>query len=156
MISVKIYRPEPYTSAGSYILAEIGNRVVKLAQEHGESVTPFVSMISRLWGLDPAVLALAALDGKGNVKGHALALLHEEAAYLWQPRVDEPTEGDTIGEFVTLAEEWLKVYNSAVVKEGLGVAIPGLTMLARRADPKWAKKYNFTTKHYEMFRPLGG
>ncbi len=156
MISVKIFRPDPDTEAGSLILAQIASRVYRLAKEHDDDLVPLRRLIGRLWECDPGALALAALDAKGNVKGHVLASLEGDAAYVLQPRVDEPTEGDTIAEFVSLAEEWLTVYNSAVEKNQLALPIPGLTLLARRADPKWAKKFNFTTKYYVMFRPLGG
>lgn len=154
MLTVKIYKPEPYTEAGSFILAQIANRVIELAQQHEEPLPPLFDVLARLWKLDPGVLALAALDDKGGIKGHALAVVEGDAAYLLQPRVDEPTEGDTIGEFIALAESWLKVYNSAVLESGLGAPIPRLTLLARRSDPKWAKKYGFETKKYIMEKEL--
>lgn len=154
MISVKIYKPEPYTEAGGFILANIANRLVDIATQHSESLNSVTGIISRLWALDPGVLALAALDNQGHIKGHAIGIIEGDTAYLLQPRVDEPTEGDTIGEFVALAEDWLKVYNSAVLGPGMGIVIPGLTLLARRADPKWMKKYNFSTVKYVMFKPL--
>ena len=152
MISVKIVSPKPYTKAGSFILAEVGNRLILNAQEHGESLTPLYGILSRAWNKDPGVLILAALSDKGLVKGHAVIAAADQAVYLLQPRIDEPTENDTIGEFIALAESWLKVYNLQVLgQEG---AIPRLTLLARRADPKWAKKYGFFTKHYVMEKEL--
>ena len=152
MISVKIVSPKPYTKAGSFILAEVGNRIVDNAEEHGEDVSPLHQIIARAWVLDPGVLILAALSDKGLVKGHAVAAISETKAYILQPRVDEPTENDTIGEFIALAESWLKLYNLQVL--GQEDAIPRLTLLARRADPKWAKKYGFFTKHYVMEKEL--
>lgn len=154
MLAVKIYKPQPYTGAGSFILAQVANRVIELAEQHGEPLQPLYDVLSRIWKLDPGVLVLAALDKLGHIKGHALAVIEGESAYLLQPRVDEPTEGDTIGEFIALAESWLKVYNSAVLESGLGPPIPLLTLLARRADPKWAKKYGFETKKYVMEKEL--
>ena len=152
MISVKIVSPKPYTQAGSFILAEVGNRIVDNAEEHGEDVMPLYGIISRAWNKDPGVLILAALSDKGLVKGHAVVAAVDQSVYLLQPRVDEPTENDTIGEFITLAESWLKLYNLQVLgEEG---AIPRLTLLARRADPKWAKKYGFLTKQYVMQKEL--
>ncbi len=152
MISVKIVSPKPYTKAGSFILAEVANRVVDNAEEHGEDLSPLHQIIARAWVLDPGVLILAALSDKGLVKGHAVAGISDSKAYVLQPRVDEPTENDTIGEFIALAESWLKLYNLQVLgDEG---AIPRLTLLARRADPKWAKKYGFFTKQYVMEKEL--
>ena len=152
MISVKIVVPKPYTLAGGFILAMVGFRLVDNAHEHGEDLLPLHQIIARAWVQDPGVLILAALDDKGLVKGHAAAAVSESKAYLLQPRVDEPTENDTIGEFIARAEDWLKLYNL----QGLGKedAIPRLTLLARRADPKWAKKYGFLTKHYVMEKEL--
>ena len=152
MISVKIVSPKPYTKAGSFILAEVANRIVDNAEEHGEDVSPLHQIIARAWVLDPGVLILAALSDKGLVKGHAVAGISDSKAYVLQPRVDEPTESDTIGEFIALAESWLKLYNLQVL--GGEGAIPRLTLLARRADPKWAKKYGFFTKHYVMEKEL--
>ncbi len=152
MISVKIVSPKPYTKAGSFILAEVANRIVDNAEEHGEDLSPLHQIIGRAWVKDPGVLILAALSNKGLVRGHALAAVSEIKAYLLQPRVDEPTESDTIGEFIALAESWLKLYNLQVLGEE-GV-IPRLTLLARRADPKWAKKYGFLTKQYVMEKEL--
>lgn len=152
MISVKIVSPKPYTKAGSFILAEVANRIVDNAEEHGEDVSPLHQIIARAWVLDPGVLILAALSGKGLVKGHAVAAVSKTKARILQPRVDEPTESDTIGDFIALAESWLKVYNLQVL--GQEDAIPRLTLLARRADPKWAKKYGFFTKHYVMEKEL--
>ncbi len=152
MISVKIVSPKPYTKAGSFILAEVANRIVDNAEEHGEDLSPLHQTIGRAWVLDPGVLILAALSDKGLVKGHAVAGVSNGKAYVLQPRVDEPTENDTIGEFIALAESWLKLYNLQVLgDEG---AIPRLTLLARRADPKWAKKYGFFTKQYVMEKEL--
>ncbi len=152
MISVKIVSPKPYTKAGSFILAEVANRIVHNAEEHGEDLEPLYQIIGRAWVKDPGVLVLAALSDKGLVKGHAVAAISETKAYILQPRVDEPTESDTIGEFITLAESWLKLYNLQVLGEE-GV-IPRLTLLARRADPKWAKRYGFLTKQYVMEKEL--
>ncbi len=152
MISVKIVSPKPYTKAGSFILAEVANRIVDNAEEHGEDVTPLHQIIARAWVLDPGVLVLAALSDKGLVKGHVIAGISDSKAYVLQPRVDEPTESDTIGEFIALAESWLKLYNLQVLEQEN--AIPRLTLLARRADPKWAKKYEFFTKHYVMEKEL--
>ncbi len=152
MISVKIVSPKPYTMAGDLILAVVGGRIVDNAQEHGEDVSPLHQIIARAWVLDPRVLILAALSDKGLVKGHAVAAISDSKAYVLQPRVDEPTENDTIGEFIALAESWLKLYNLQVL--GQEDAIPRLTLLARRADPKWAKKYGFFTKQYVMEKEL--
>ncbi len=152
MISVKIVSPKPYTQAGSFILAEVGNRIVDNAEEHGEDVMPLYGIISRAWSKDPGVLILAALSDKGLVKGHAVVAAVDQSVYLLQPRVDEPTESDTIGEFIALAESWLKLYNLQVL--GQKDAIPRLTLLARRADPKWAKRYGFFTKQYIMEKEL--
>ena len=152
MISVKIVVPKPYTLAGGFLLAMVGLRLVDNANEHGEDLSPLHQIIARAWIKDPGVLILAALDDKGLVKGHAAAAVSESKAYLLQPRVDELTENDTIGEFIALVEDWLKLYNLQVL--GKEDAIPRLTLLARRADPKWAKKYGFFTKHYEMEKEL--
>ena len=152
MISVKIVSPKPYTKAGSFILAEVANRIVDNAEEHGEDLTPLYGIIARAWHKEPSVLILAALSDKGLVKGHAIVSATDLAAYLLQPRVDEPTENDTIGDFIALAESWLKLYNLQVLGEE-GV-IPRLTLLARRADPKWAKRYGFLTKQYVMEKEL--
>ena len=152
MISVKIVSPEPYTKAGSFILAEVGNRLILNAKDHEEDLAPLYQILGRAWIKDPGVLILAALSDKGLVKGHAAAAISDTKAYILQPRVDEPTENDTIGEFIALAESWLKLYNLQVLgEEG---AIPRLTLLARRADPKWAKKYRFFTKQYVMEKEL--
>ena len=137
---------------GSFILAEVANRVIDNAKEHGEDLSPLHQILARAWIKDPGVLILAALSNMGLVKGHAFAAVSDDKAYLLQPRVDEPTENDTIGEFIALAESWLKVYNLQVLgQEG---AIPRLTLLARRADPKWAKRYGFFTKQYIMEKEL--
>jgi len=152
MISVKIVSPKPYTQAGSFILAEVANRVIDNAGEHGEDLSPLHQIIARAWVLDPGVLILAALSNKGLVKGHVVAGISDSKAYVLQPRVDEPTENDTIGEFIALAESWLKLYNLQVL--GAEDVIPRLTLLARRADPKWAKRYGFFTKQYVMEKEL--
>ena len=152
MISVKIVSPKPYTKAGSFILAEVANRIIDNAEEHGEDLLPLYLTFARAWNKDPGVLILAALSDKGLVKGHAVVYSKDDKVFLVQPRVDEPTESDTIGEFIALAESWLKLYNLQVLGEE-GV-IPRLTLLARRADPKWAKKYGFFTKQYVMEKEL--
>jgi len=152
MISVKIYKVDPYTRAGGFIVAEIAQRLIKQAHEHGEPLDDILVLMSRIWAADPGVVFHAALDDKGVVKGYAIAAVESGSLFMFQPRVDEPTKGDTIGEFVALVEKWLKGYNSTVSELN---HIPGINLIARRADPKWAKKYGFTTTKYIMFKPLG-
>lgn len=121
----------------------------KLGDEQDFTIT---NIFSRLWRDDPTVLVLAVLeDDTGELVGYGVVSIEGNQAFLMQPRFDHPTDHDATGELLSIAETWVKDYNTAMGAE----LITKLTLVARRFDPKWAKKYGFETKRYLMEKKLG-
>lgn len=150
MISVKIIQVEPYHPQLGLLMPQIAQRLMtQLGDGPGVS-----ALMSRIWGQDGTVLALACLNEKGQLKGHAVAYIEDNRAVLLQPRIDESTDKDTTGDLIALVEQWITEYNEAIGQ--LGHHIKGITLLAKRSDPKWAKKYGFETVQYVMHRELKG
>ena len=158
MISLKIVRLDPYHPVLGLLVPQVAQRLLdntkQLGLEDEDSEATIHNTLSRLWSNDPTVLMLACIDSAGHVKGHAVASIEGNNAFLLQPRIDEPTDRDTIGDLIAIVDEWVKDYNKQVAE--LGRTIGGLTLIAKRSDPKWAKKYGFETKYYVMVRDLKG
>jgi len=156
MISVKILRVEPYHPQLGLLMPQIAQRLLdNVKQLGGAGDSGILNLMSRAWAGDPTVLVLACLTDKGQIKGHAISYIDGNQAFLLQPRIDEPTDKDTTGDLIALVEQWIAEYNEAIGIDNLG-HIQGITLLAKRADPKWAKKYGFETVLYQMHRKLKG
>ncbi len=153
MNELKIVRLDPYHPVLGLLVPQVAHRLLESVKQLDvdDSEDTIVHAMSRLWNKDPTVLVLACIDNGGHVKGHAVATIEAGNAFLLQPRIDEPTERDTIGDLIGIVEDWVKDYNKQV-----GTALHGLTLIAKRSDPKWAKKYGFETKYYVMVRELKG
>lgn len=152
MISVKILRVEPYHPQLGLLMPQIAQRLLDSTVVGDSGV---FNLMSRAWAGDPRILILACLNDKGQIKGHAVSYIDSDQAFLLQPRIDEPTDKDTTGDFIALVEQWIAEYNETIGKSALG-HIQGITLLAKRSDPKWAKKYGFETVLYQMHRKLKG
>lgn len=145
-IKVKILRIDPYHKINVLAIPEIvqkfGDALSQLGDDQGVVVTQF---FSRLFARDPGVLLLAAIDpDSGRVKGFTAAATSADGCLMLQPRLDEPTQNDAVKEMVDTVEEWA---------ESLGYT--ELTMIARRFDAKWNKKYDFEISRYIMVKKLG-
>lgn len=149
MVEPKIVIVDPYHPVLGMFTSQIALRLIEQA---GSTVTQ--GIMGRAWIQDPKVLMLAVLNEKHHIIGHAVATIDGDKAFLLQPRLDEPTTNDTTGELISLVDKWITEYNKKI--EGSEVAIDGITLVAKRSDPKWAKKYDFETVRYVMYRKLKG
>ena len=156
MITLKTVRLDPYHPVLGLLVPEVAQRLLFRSKELGteDSEETIYNVLSRLWQRDPTVLMLACVDSAGHVKGHAVASIEQSKAFLLQPRIDEPSDHDTIGELIGIVDNWVKEYNVSAM--GAHQPVSDLTLIARRSDPKWAKKYGFETKYYVMVRDLKG
>jgi len=154
--NLKIVQLDPYHPVLGLLVPEVAHRLVERSKELDteDSEETIYNVLSRLWQRDPTVLMLACVDSAGKVKGHAIATIEQSKAFLLQPRIDEPSDQDTIGELISVVDNWVKEYNRAIPQTVQPVS--DLTLIARRSDPKWAKKYGFETKYYVMVRDLKG
>lgn len=147
MIKTKVLRIDPYHKINVLTIPEIvqkfGDVLSQLGDDQGVVATQF---FSRLFAKDPGVLLLAAIDpDSGRVRGFTAAATSADGQCLMlQPRLDEPTQNDAVKEMVEAVEGWA---------ESLGYT--QLTMIARRVDSKWLKKYGFEVSRYIMTKELG-
>lgn len=144
---------DPYHPQLGALAHLVSQRLVEDTQKIGdEDDFTVTSLFSRLWALDPTVLVLAVLDSEsGELVGYSAASIEGNQAFMMQPRFEKPTENDATGELLTIAERWIKDYNTAMGAE----LITRLTLVTRRFDPKWEKKYGFETKRYILTKKLG-
>jgi len=155
MTSLQIIALDPYHPVLGLLVPQVAQRLLESAKQmsiEGDSEETVIAALARLWAKDPTVLMLACVDTEGHVKGHAVASIEGNSAFLLQPRIDEPTDNDMTGELIHVVEQWIKDYNASVGRE----VVSGVTLIAKRSDPKWAKKYDFETIRYFMFRKLKG
>lgn len=144
---------DPYHPQLGGLAHMVMQRLAQDAEKLGDNDDSVITGIySRLVLRDPTVLVLAALNSKtGQLVGYTAISIEGNRAYMLQPRFDQPTEHDATGEFLSIAQRWIKDYNSLVGAD----LISTLTLVARRFDAKWAKKYGFETKRYLMEKSLG-
>lgn len=148
MTKVSIIKVDPYHRVYVLAIPQIVQKFSEVLQQLGdENDTVAVQFFPRLWAKDKGVLLLAALDpATGLVKGFtAAATSLDGSCIMTQPRLDEPTENDAIGEMIAGVEAW-----------AASLGYKQLTMIARRADPKWTKQRGFTISRYVMTKDIGG
>jgi hypothetical protein len=146
MTKVTIVRVDPYSKTYGLIIPAIVQKFTDaLSQLGDEDNTVASSFFPRLFGRDQGVLLLAAVEGAtGSVKGFTAAATSADGQCLMlQPRLDEPTTNDAVAEMIELVEEW-----------AASLGFKQLTMVARRADPKWLKKHGFEISRYIMTKEL--
>ncbi len=147
MTTVKIIRVDPYNKVAVLTIPKIVQKFSAAALQLGDEENKISAMFfARLWGKDPGVLLLAAVDpATGDVKGFTGAAVSEDGLCLMlQPRLDEPTTNDAVKEMVEIVEDW-----------ALSLKFKKLTMISRRADPKWLKKHGFEISRYVAEKELG-
>lgn len=146
-INVKVVRVDPYHKVYVLAIPEIVQKFSDVLSQLGdEEGIVSAQFFSRLWAKDKGVLLLAAIDPEtGRVKGFTAAATSADGQCLMlQPRLDEPTQNDAVKEMVEAVEEWAQ-----------SLGFTQLTMIARRFDAKWNKKFNFEISRYVMVKELG-
>ncbi len=153
MISTRNIIIDPYHPQLGALAHMVAMRLARDAKRLGDEEDFSVyNVLSRLCAKDPTILMIASLDAiGGNLVGYCVASIENTQVFVLQPHFDEPVDGDATGEVLSIVENWAKRYN-----ESAGVElITRLTLVVRRYDPKWAKKYNFETRRYLLERKLG-
>lgn len=145
MNSVRVVQVSPYHKIYGLLTPILAQRLHEglssLGDETDYVLTNFMSM---LWAKNPGVLLLAAVDAQGQVKGYTAALRQNESEVLFiQPRLDEPTENDAVGEMIEWVERWAKEQGATHT-----------ALVARRLDSKWGKKYNYEVSRYVLVKVL--
>ena len=143
--TVKVVQVDPYHDVYGWLVHPLVKRLHSSLQALGDETDEvLVGFLTKLWGKDPSVLLLAAVDQVGEVKGHAAAMLQgPNQAMFIQPRLDVPTDNDAVSEMVEAIEAWAK---------DKGVA--QLNLVVYRLDPKWAKKYGFEVARYVLAKDV--
>lgn len=146
MTKVKVVRVDPYHKTYGLLVPEIVQKFMDtLAQFGDETGNVAMNVFPRLFAKDPGTLLLAAVDPSvGKVKGFTAAITTPDGmCVMLQPRLDESTENDAVAEMIEHVEDWAKAlgYNE-------------LTLISRRADPKWIKKHGFEVSRYIMTKSL--
>lgn len=144
METVRILQIEPYHKIYGLLIPQLAQRLMEgLAALGDDNVLP--QFMSRLWLRDPGVLLLAAIDSAGQIKGYTAAM-HQagsnEIVFL-QPRMDEPTENDAVAEMIDWIERWSNTFKAE-----------WLTLIARRVDAKWSKRFGFEVTRYILQREV--
>jgi len=142
MAALKVYRVDPRHP----VIGALVHAVTQKVNDNGD-FDGIWELVARMYRGDPGSLMLAALDSEGALQGYALASIEYPDVFLIQPRIDIPTDEDITGVFIGLVEKWVKGYNAA--NEGQP-PLEEISLIARRSDPKWAKKYGFRTVKYVM------
>ena len=145
MNHVRVLALDPYHKIYGMLVPILAQRLHEglssLGDETDYVLTNFMSM---LWAKNPGVLLLAAVDAQGQVKGYTAAIRQNESEVLFiQPRLDEPIEGDPVGEMIEQVETWAK-----------SIGATHVAMVARRLDAKWGKKYGFSVSRYILTKDL--
>lgn len=146
MTKVKIIKVDPYNKISVLTIPQIVQRFAEVMQQLGdEEGAVAANFFPRLWAKDPGVLLLAAVDpASGSVKGFTAAATSVDGqALMCQPRLDEPTENDAVKEMIDSVEDWAS-----------SLGFKQITMVARRADPKWIKKHGFEITRYVMTKEI--
>ena len=142
--TVRILQIDPYHKIYGMLVPILAQRLAESLEAVGDGTNEFLfQFMSQLWGKDPGVALVAAIDPQGNVKGHTAAQVQGTQAFFLQPRLDEPTENDAIGEMMEWVENWAK-----------GLKMTQLTLVARRLDAKWSKKYGLEVSRYILTKEL--
>ena len=149
MIAATVLVLNPYDSKLSVLTHLMIPRLTESFKQLGLGQADLAAFMSRLLKQDPSVLLIAVLGEGGKLIGHCGASIDDSQVYVLQPRLDEPTTTDTVGEMLSLVERWVKGYNQLG-----GHAELLLTLLTKRLDPKWAKKHNFVVKNYVLEREI--
>ena len=144
--SVRIIRVDPYHKQYGLLVPMVAQRLLESLQALGDEadiVGP--QFLARLWAKDPGVLLLAAVDQTGQIKGFAAAMFnpHTREFLLMQPRMDIPTENYSVGEMMQFVEDWAR-----------SLQVTTLTLVAKRIDQKWQKKYGFEVVRYILQKEL--
>lgn len=149
MITATVLALDPYDSKLGVLTHLMIPRLKESFEQLGMDQRNLTSLMSRLLKQDPSVLLIAVLGEGGKLIGHCGASIDEGTVFVLQPRLDEPTSTDTVGEMLSLVEQWVKGYNQLG-----GHADSWLTLLTKRLDSKWAKKHGFVVKNYVLEREI--
>jgi hypothetical protein len=146
MTKVTIVRVDPYHKVYVLTIPQIVQKFSEVLQQLGDDNDNVATQFfPRLWAKDPGVLLLAAIDpATCLVKGFTAAAVTDNTCTMTQPRLDEPTENDAVREMIEAVEVWAS-----------GLGFKQITLIARRADPKWLKKHGFEVTRYVMTKDIG-
>lgn len=147
-MSLTVIPIDPYHKVLGMLVPLLAQRLDEnlqtLGDESGVILSQFMSL---LWAKSPDVLLLAAIDAKGNIKGHVAATFQASdtgrQVFHTQPRQDEPAENDAIGEMLVEIEKWAKFHNAEE-----------LVLATRRFDAKWAKKHGYEISRYYLSKEV--
>lgn len=145
-MKLTITKIDPYHAILGMVIPELVKRLDESFQALGdESGVTLTGLMTRLWSRDPGILILAAVDEKGDIKGHAAAAqAPDKQIILVQPRQDEPAENDAVTEMLVEIERWAKELGAQQ-----------LTLVSRRYDSKWSKKHGFEIAQYVQTKEIG-
>ncbi len=150
MIAATVLALDPYDEKLSVLTHLMIPRLKESFKQLGLGQADLAAFMSRLLKQDPSVLLIAVLREGGKLIGHCGASIDDSQVYVLQPRLDEPTTTDTVGEMLSLVEQWVKSYNETM---GAKVVLK-LVLVTRRFDTKWTKKYGFGNPRYLMEKQL--
>lgn len=146
-MSVNIVRSiivDPYHEHYVYLLPGVIKRLkAMLEQMEEDSMTILPQFLARLVMRDRGVLLLAAVDQTGKDVGVAAASVDNGQVLILQPKLDVPSENDAVKEMMDAIESWAK-----------SQGVEQLTLVTRRFDPKWTKKFNFEVSRYILSKDL--
>lgn len=144
MTPVKVIKVDPWHKVYGYLFTEVLQKVAEsmhsIGDEDGATAAMFGSLVVKK---DPGAIMLAAVDPTGHVKGVAAACIFGGEATIIQPRLDVPTENDAVKEMMDILEDWAD-----------NAGFDRLTLITRRIDQKWTKKFGFEVSRYILQKEL--
>jgi len=140
---VSVVVVDPYHKVYGMLVPALIQRLLEAVEAFGDGSNTVVEFMTRLHAGDKGAILLAAVTPAGKVKGYAAAGTNGSEVIMIQPRLDEPTSNDAIAEMIERIEEWAK-----------SLGAKRITLISKRLDPKWQKKYDFDVARYVLTKEL--
>ncbi len=140
---VTIIAVDPYDPNLGVLAWQLIPRLIETVEAIGDDVATVKQFMGRLFAGDPNVVLVAAVTKSGVIKGFGAAQITNEMVIMIQPRLDEPTTNDAMAEMIQLIEDWAKSKDKTTI-----------SLIARRLDTKWTKKFDFEVSRYVLVKEL--